>query len=703
MLNIKKFLKAIGLVPASSSAIDSKGEIEVLDSSGKINYHNGTTASPVVTESHSATLTNKTINGPDNTITNLNSSNIGTNAAISYTQLSLTDSIKNSDVSSVAAISYTKLNLATSIVNSDVSTTAAIDYSKLNLVDGIKNVDVSSVAAIAYSKLNLAASIQNADISTTAAIAYSKLSLTDTIVNADISSTASIAYSKLNLTDAIQNADVSSVAAIARTKLASGTASHVLINDGSGVMSSEAALDETRGGTGQTTLSTGDLLYASGSNVFSKLSIGSTAQVLTVTAGLPVWENPSSGSGGGLVGSGVASTKSADYTVVSGDNGKLIPVDTAALIVITLPQISSVGTGFNVIVKDTTGTAATNPITVMSYPGDLIDGGDGGDLISGAYQGFVFVSNGTEWKKLIYTSGSASGIRGVFLSGRTGSFAQTTNIEYINSSTLGNGTSFGSMGVATRDRCSNGTINNSTRGVVGGGSNAGGTNLNSIEYITIPTTGNSVSFGTLANTGVCSSLSNSTRGIFCQSVTATSAIDYITIATTGNTTSFGTLATSRDNQAAGVASSTRGVISGGYNGAGPTDSIEYITIASTGNGTSFGTLATARQYHGGFGNLVRGIYVAGLDSGSNDIDNMEYITIATTGNGTSFGSIYSARTGVVGFASSLRGIMAGGIGAANAVVNNIGYVTMATTGNSTSFGTLGTARGGQGVACNFAK
>lgn len=48
----------------------------------------------------------------------------------------------------------------------------------------------------------------------------------------------------------VSNAQVATAAAIARTKLASGTASHVVINDGSGVMSSEANLAVTRGGTG---------------------------------------------------------------------------------------------------------------------------------------------------------------------------------------------------------------------------------------------------------------------------------------------------------------------------------------------------------------------------------------------------------------------------------------------------------------------
>ena len=78
MLNIKKFLLAIGLVPKSTTEIDSQGELEVLNTDGKLRYHNGSSASPVVTESHSATLTNKTIdaNGTGNSISNLETADL---------------------------------------------------------------------------------------------------------------------------------------------------------------------------------------------------------------------------------------------------------------------------------------------------------------------------------------------------------------------------------------------------------------------------------------------------------------------------------------------------------------------------------------------------------------------------------------------------------------------------------------------------
>jgi hypothetical protein len=49
------------------------------------------------------------------------------------------------------------------------------------------------------------------------------------------------------------------------------------------------AVGPTYGGTGQTTVTTGDLLYGSASNVWSKLGIGTTGQILRVVAGAPAW------------------------------------------------------------------------------------------------------------------------------------------------------------------------------------------------------------------------------------------------------------------------------------------------------------------------------------------------------------------------------------------------------------------------------
>lgn len=55
------------------------------------------------------------------------------------------------------------------------------------------------------------------------------------------------------------------------------------------------AIDATHGGTGQTTYTTGDILYASAANTLSKLAIGSANQVLTIVGGVPTWQTGVSG------------------------------------------------------------------------------------------------------------------------------------------------------------------------------------------------------------------------------------------------------------------------------------------------------------------------------------------------------------------------------------------------------------------------
>ena len=64
-LNLRKFLEGLRIIPKSGAGtIDSAGEMEVLSSNNKLQYHNGTSKSPVVTEDHQATLTNKTLTSP---------------------------------------------------------------------------------------------------------------------------------------------------------------------------------------------------------------------------------------------------------------------------------------------------------------------------------------------------------------------------------------------------------------------------------------------------------------------------------------------------------------------------------------------------------------------------------------------------------------------------------------------------------------
>lgn len=236
--------------------------------------------------------------------------------------------------------------------------------------------------------LNTITNIENADIKPGAAIAYSKLNLTDSIVNADINSAAAIAYSKLNLTGSIVNADVSASAAISRAKLAAGSANHVIINDGTGLLSSEAQLNPTRGGTGLGTYAVGDLLYASSISALSRLAAGSNGQVLTLNTGLPSWQAAPT-----PVRSVVTTTTNL---AISTANDVVLGNVIISAITITLPTaIGNSGKEFDFKKIDGTFSA----MTIAPTGGQLIDGFVNYSLVT-QFETLTIISDGSGWQIL---------------------------------------------------------------------------------------------------------------------------------------------------------------------------------------------------------------------------------------------------------------------------------------------------------------
>lgn len=231
----------------------------------------------------------ETINGAANYVIRTNNGSVILQFNTTLTRwvvLAADGNVSDSDIASNAAISHSKLAgiTAGSVLLGNVS-----NIPTATALSGDVTVDSSGTTAIS------AGAIVNNDVNASAAIAYSKLNLSDSITNTDVNGSAAIAYSKLNLSTSILNADINASAAIDRSKLASGTADHVVINNGSGVLSSEATLANTRGGTGTGTYTTGDVLYASATNTLSKRAIGTAGQVLTVVGGVPAWSNAAAG------------------------------------------------------------------------------------------------------------------------------------------------------------------------------------------------------------------------------------------------------------------------------------------------------------------------------------------------------------------------------------------------------------------------
>lgn len=76
-------------------------------------------------------------------------------------------------------------------------------------------------------------------------------------------------------------------------------------------------LQTGNGGTGLSSYTTGDTVYASATNTLAKLPVGSTGQVLTVAGGVPTWQNPSVTIGPLVYNT---DTVNSNITVVTGQN-----------------------------------------------------------------------------------------------------------------------------------------------------------------------------------------------------------------------------------------------------------------------------------------------------------------------------------------------------------------------------------------------
>jgi hypothetical protein len=86
---------------------------------------------------------------------------------------------------------------------------------------------------------------------------------------------------------------------------------------GSGTITLAGTLAAVNGGTGQSSYAIGNLLYASTTTALSKLAIGTTGQVLTVTAGIPAWATPTTGTVTSVAGTGTVNGLTLTGTVTS--------------------------------------------------------------------------------------------------------------------------------------------------------------------------------------------------------------------------------------------------------------------------------------------------------------------------------------------------------------------------------------------------
>ena len=236
------------------------------------------------------------------------------------------------------------------------------------------------------------------------------------------------------------------------------------------------------------------------------------------------------------------------------------------------------------------------------------------------------------------------------------------------------------------DVAKNAVSASSARGLFGGGNTP--TKVNTIEYITISTTGNGTDFGDLTNTPAqAGGAASNTRGIVAggyDGSARTNVINYLTVATTGNAQNFGDLIYGRSGLGA-LSNTTRAVFSGGY-GSAVVNTMDYVTIASTGDAQDFGDLLGTNNEMTACASPTRGIFGSGDVPGDGTLTNtLQYITIATSGNTQDFGDLTIAADYSTGFSNSTRGIFYIGY-TPNPASNIINFITISSTGNAVDFG-----------------
>jgi hypothetical protein len=343
--------------------------------------------------------------------------------------------------------------------------------------------------------------------------------------------------------------------------------------------------------------------------------------------------------------------------------------------------------------QTTTGVTATGLRYIKMFNRE---GGSGGAQIIGTVDDLYFyndVTSVTSITPATWTWGNPKSIgRGIFASGINSGGTGVNTIDYITVATTGNATDFGDSLKTAHDGSATGSI---LKAVFGGG--AGSTTDSRLEYISFQTLGNATAFGAMSSIGGNSAAcGDGSRGIWGQNT----AMEYITIDTPATSISFGTLGNNHGSDPASCADSTRGVWGGGEPSA-DTNAMSYVTIQTLGNSTDFGDLTVARRQFASCANATRGVWGGGYNGSY--LNTLDYATIQTPSNATDFGDLTQARVcPSASLSDATRGVWAGG-GSPSATHNIIDYITIDTTGNATDFGDLTVARNRTSGASDYVK
>ena len=289
---------------------------------------------------------------------------------------------------------------------------------------------------------------------------------------------------------------------------------------------------------------------------------------------------------------------------------------------------------------------------------------------------------GSTWMEVAVSSPNLDGgTRGVLMGGGTPN--ATNEIDFITIPTAGNSIDFGNL-ASNRRGPQRGQAGSRVRGLAMGGNST----ISNVASLTFASTGSATDSSNILTVGrrLGAGVSNQTRALYAGGLTPSpqNVIDATDIASLGNSVDFGDLSTAIYFQS-GVSSPTRGVIAAGYTGSAYTKVCSFVTISTQGNAADFGNMTVAGQPDAA-GNSIRGIFSGGINpSYTNTI---EFHTIATLGDAVDFGDLTFAKAQSQAVSSPTRFVTMSGRNSSDTLIDEMDYVQIMSEGNAVGFGEI---------------